>query len=103
MRPWCGRAAQQTFGTQILIDFGPVAGHGLLERGHLIQIGFADTLLSHHLDVHADAVEALAGNVLQRLAVEGGVVGADGEGAAFCRSEYEKFGAIVRAANITMN
>ena len=25
------------------------------------------------------------------------------EFAAFCRSEYEKFGAIVRAANITMN
>lgn len=43
--------------------------------------------------------------VRARLATLGGDPVADtpAEFAAFCRSEYDKFGAIVRAANITMN
>lgn len=53
----------------------------------------------------AVAVAMRDGEVQARMATLGADPVADTptEFAAFCRSEYEKFGAIVRAANITMN
>ena len=86
---------------QVMFDSVP-AGAGAVREGLLpprTPMAIAERMQ------RAVAVAMRDGEVQARMATLGADPVADTptEFAAFCRSEYEKFGAIVRAANITMN